>query len=203
MNSIAYYLVTGLCAYLVGSIPVAYMIAKIIKSIDVRSVGAGNVGARNVFHTVGHRWGSLVFLFDFAKGAAVAALVSNEGSIRIAFAGFFLLLGHAFPIWLKFIGGKGLSPVGGFTAALLPYSALIAICISGLVWLNTRKFMPTTVTAIILTIALGPIFSYQLERMLIPIGLFILVGVKRKIDEPRTKKIEGSNDWSKLSGDSN
>lgn len=202
MNSIPYYLVTGLCAYLVGSIPVAYMIAKVIKSVDVRSEGEGNVGARNVFHTVGHRWGLLVFLFDFAKGAAIAALVSNEGSIRIAFAGFFLLLGHAFPIWLKFIGGKGLSPVGGFTAALLPYSALIAICISGLVWLKTRKFMPTTVTVIILTIALGPIFNYQLERMLIPIGLFILVGVKRKIDEPRTKKIEGSNDWSKLSGDS-
>ncbi|MEC7292993.1 MAG: glycerol-3-phosphate acyltransferase, partial [Actinomycetota bacterium] len=112
-----------------------------------------------------------------------------------------LLVGHGFPIWLRFIGGKGLSPVGGFTAALLPYSALIAIAVSGLAWLKTRKFMPTTVTVIILTIALAPIFEYQLEKMLIPIGLFILVGLKRKIDEPRTREIEGTNDWPKLSGD--
>ena len=69
-------------------------------------------------------------------------IVSNESSVRIAFAGILLLVGHGFPIWLRFIGGKGLSPVGGFTAALLPYSALIAIAVSGLAWLKTRKFMP-------------------------------------------------------------
>ena len=163
----------------------------------------GNVGARNVFHTVGHRWGSLVFLLDFSKGAVIAALVSNQNSARVAFAGFFLLLGHGFPVWLKFIGGKGLSSVGGLTAALLPYSALIAIAVSGLVWFKTRKFMPTTVTVVVLSIVFAPLFGYQLKRILIPVGLFLLVGLKRKVDEPRTRKIEGRSDWRKLSGNSN
>ena len=203
MNSFVYYLLLGVSAYLLGSIPVAYIIGRAVKSLDVRSVGEGNVGARNVFHTVGHRWGSLVFLLDFSKGAVIAALVSNQNSARVAFAGFFLLLGHGFPVWLKFIGGKGLSSVGGFTAALLPYSALIAVVVSGLVWLKTRKFMPTTVTVVFLSIAFAPLFGYQLQRILIPVGLFLLVGLKRKVDEPRTKKIEGSSDWHKLSGDSN
>ena len=201
MNSVIYYLLIGVIAYFLGSIPVAYIVAKAVRNIDVRKAGEGNVGARNVFHTVGPRWGSLVFLLDFAKGAVLAVIVSNESPARIAFAGILLLVGHGFPVWLRFIGGKGLSPVGGFTAALLPYSALIAIAISGLTWLKTRKFMPTTVTVIIFTIALAPIFEYQLEKMLIPIGLFILVGLKRKIDEPRTRVIEGSNDWPELSGD--
>ena len=68
---------------------------------------------------------------------------------------------------------------------------------------KTRKFMPTTVTVVFLSIAFAPLFGYQLQRILIPVGLFLLVGLKRKVDEPRTRKIEGSSDWRKLSGDSN
>ena len=67
----------------------------------------GNVGARNVFHTVGPGGDSLVFLLDFAKGAVLAVIVANESSVRIAFAGILLLVGRGFPIWLRFIGGKG------------------------------------------------------------------------------------------------
>ena len=127
MNSVIYYLPIGVIAYFLGSIPVAYIIAKAVRSIDVRKAGEGNVGARNVFHTVSPQWGSLVFLLDFAKGAVLAVIVSNESPARIAFAGILLLVGHGFPVWLRFIGGKGLSPVGGFTAALLPYLSLIHI----------------------------------------------------------------------------
>ncbi len=200
MNSVTYYLLIGVIAYFLGSIPVAYIIAKAVRSIDVRKAGEGNVGARNVFHTVGPRWGSLVFLLDFAKGAVLAVIVSNESSVRIAFAGILLLVGHGFPIWLRFIGGKG------FLCRRVHSSITSILCINcdSCIWVSlakNTKIHATTVTVIILTIALAPIFEYHLEKMLIPIGLFILVGLKRKIDEPRTREIEGSNDWPKLSGD--
>tara|TARA_B100000902_G_C26977825_1_gene748717 strand:+ start:40 stop:651 length:612 start_codon:yes stop_codon:yes gene_type:complete len=200
MNTVLPYSFFALFAYLVGSIPVAYLIGRKIKNVDVREVGEGNVGARNVFHTVGHEWGSIVFLGDFGKGILVAAVVSQESKYVIALSGFFLLLGHGFPVWLKFIGGKGLSPVGGFTATLLPMSSMVGIGFSFLVWLSIRKFMPTTVAVIVCAVGFAPFFGYSTSRILISIGLFALVGVKRKIDEPRTKKIERNNEWNKLTG---
>ena len=200
MSTSLIYVLYALVAYVIGSVPSAYLVGQKVKNIDVREEGEGNVGARNVFHTVGHRWGSTVFLLDFGKGILVASIVSDENNYVIALSGFCLLLGHGFPIWLKFIGGKGLSPVGGFTATLLPLSSILGIGFSGIVWLATRKFMPTTVTVIICAVGFAPFFGYSVSRMLIPISLFALVGVKRKFDEPRTKEIEGSSDWDRLSG---
>ncbi|MEG3586024.1 MAG: glycerol-3-phosphate acyltransferase [Actinomycetota bacterium] len=200
MSTVISYCFFALFAYAIGSIPVAYLIGRKVRNIDVRDVGEGNVGARNVFHIVGYEWGSIVFLGDFGKGIIVAATVSQQNKYVIALSGFFLLLGHGFPVWLKFIGGKGLSPVGGFTATLLPISSMVGIGLSALVWLALRKFMPTTVTVIVCAIGLAPFFGYPSSRILIPIGLFALVGLKRKIDEPRTKKIEGSSEWNRLTG---
>ena len=200
MNTVLPYFFLALFAYLIGSIPVAYLIGQKIRNVDVREVGEGIVGARNVFHTVGHKWGSIVFLEDIGKGILVAAIVSQESKDVIALAGFFLLLGHGFPVWLKFIGGKGLSPVGGFTATLLPMSSIVGIGFSVFIWLSVRKFMPTTVAVIVCAVGLAPFFGYSTSRILIPIGLFALVGVKRKIDEPRTKKIERNNEWNRLTG---
>ena len=200
MNTVLPYFFFAVFAYLIGSVPVAYLIGQKIRNLDVREVGEGNVGARNVFHTIGHQWGSIVFLGDFGKGILVAAVVSQESKYVLALSGFFLLLGHGFPVWLKFIGGKGLSPVGGFTATLLPMSSMVGIGFSVLVWLSVRKFMPTTVAVIVCAVGLAPFFGYSTPRILIPIGLFALVGVKRKIDEPRTQKIERDNGWNRLTG---
>ena len=200
MNTVLQYFFFAVFAYLIGSVPVAYLIGQKIRNLDVREVGEGNVGARNVFHTVGHQWGSIVFLGDFGKGILVAAVVSQESKYVLALSGFFLLLGHGFPVWLKFIGGKGLSPVGGFTATLLPMSSMVGIGFSVLVWLSVRKFMPTTVAVIVCAVGLAPFFGYSTPRILISIGLFALVGVKRKIDAPRTKKIERNNEWNRLTG---
>ncbi|HJM29389.1 MAG: glycerol-3-phosphate acyltransferase [Acidimicrobiales bacterium] len=193
-------ILAALFSYVIGSIPIAYLVGRKVESVDVREVGEGNVGARNVFHTVGHKWGSLVFLGDFGKGMIVASAVSDQSKYVMGLSGFFLFLGHGFPVWLKFLGGKGLSPVGGFTATLLPLSSLLGIGISALVWLFVRRFMPTTVTVIICAIGLAPFFGYSISRILIPIGLFVMVGAKRKLDEPRTRKIEGRNDWNRLTG---
>ena len=159
MNTVLPYFFFALFAYLIGSIPVAYLIGQKIRNVDVREVGEGNVGARNVFHTVGHKWGSIVFLGDFGKGILVAAIVSQESKDVIALAGFFLLLGHGFPVWLKFIGGKGLSPVGGFTATLLPMSSIVGIGFSVFIWLSVRKFMPTTVAVIVCAVGLAPFLT--------------------------------------------
>ena len=153
MNSFVYYLLLGVSAYVLGSIPVAYIIGRAVKSLDVRSVGEGNVGARNVFHTVGHRWGSLVFLLDFSKGAVIAALVSNQNSARVAFAGFFLLLGHGFLMaeihrWERPLFGRR---VYSSSTSLFRFDCGSCFRTS---LAKTRKFMPTTVTVVLLSIVL-------------------------------------------------
>ena len=97
-----------------------------------------------------------VFGVDFAKGAAVALPLASGPIARLAVGVAFLVLGHAFPIWLGFVGGKGLAAAGGFTAALMPVAVLGSAAAGGVVWLATRRFLPTVITVVTLTFVLAP-----------------------------------------------
>lgn len=187
-------------AYTVGSIPIGFLIARGVADIDIRNAGEGNVGARNVFHEVGGHWGIITFLGDFAKGALVAVALGGAPRWQLALGGVFVLLGHAFPVWLHYIGGKGLSTVGGFSAILLPWAGLIGAAGAGLVWAITRRFLPTTVTAIVLAIVAAPIVGHAFAHVVTVLCLFALVGVKRAIDEPRMREIEAATGWDRLEG---
>ncbi len=187
-------------AYLVGSIPVAFLVARTVGGVDIRDEGEGNVGARNVFHEVGSHWGIITFLGDFAKGALVAVALEGGPRWHLALGGVFVLMGHAFPIWLGYIGGKGLSTVGGFSAVLLPWAGLVGAAGAGLVWVLTRRFLPTTVTAIVLALISEPLVGHSYAHLVVVLGLFVLVGVKRAIDEPRMREVEAATGWDRLEG---
>ena len=119
-------------SYFIGSIPFGLFIAR-IRGVDLRAAGSGNIGATNVGRLLGKKVGVLVFLLDFAKGAgpvAVARWVSPDECVAIA-AGLTAVLGHVFPVWLKFQGGKGVATGTGAMAVLLPLPTLGAF----LVWL--------------------------------------------------------------------
>jgi acyl-phosphate glycerol 3-phosphate acyltransferase len=119
-------------SYLVGSIPFGFLIAK-RRGIDIREAGSGNIGATNVGRLLGKRLGMLVFALDFAKGALPVALARwafPDEWVAVA-AGLAAFLGHIFPIWLRFKGGKGVATGAGVVAVLMPLPALGAI----LVWL--------------------------------------------------------------------
>ena len=119
-----------LAAYLLGSIPFGLLLAKLFGGGDVRKAGSGNIGATNVARVVGPLAGILTLAFDTAKGAAavwLAGRFTNESATWMMIAGFVVLLGHCFPVWLKFKGGKGVATALGVFLALCPLAAVSAL----------------------------------------------------------------------------
>jgi acyl phosphate:glycerol-3-phosphate acyltransferase len=134
-NSVAT-LILALAGYLLGSIPFGLIFAKILGRKDVREHGSGNIGATNVSRVVGPLAGILTLFMDTAKGAAavwLAARLSEDAAIAMMFAGIAALLGHCFPVWLKFRGGKGVATALGVYLALCPLAALVAVVLFVLV----------------------------------------------------------------------
>jgi acyl-phosphate glycerol 3-phosphate acyltransferase len=128
---------TALLAYLVGAIPFGYLVAR-WHGVDIFQHGSGNIGATNVGRVLGKRLGILVFVLDFAKGAlptAAARWVEQPESLPSdllpVVAGLAAFVGHMFPVYLRFRGGKGVATGAGVVAVLLPLPALVGL----LVWI--------------------------------------------------------------------
>jgi acyl phosphate:glycerol-3-phosphate acyltransferase len=135
-NSSVATLILALTGYLLGSIPFGLIFAKTLGGKDVREHGSGNIGATNVSRVVGPVAGILTLFMDTAKGAAavwLAARFSEDAAIAMMFAGIAALLGHCFPVWLKFRGGKGVATALGVYLALCPLAALVAVVLFVLV----------------------------------------------------------------------
>src|SRR6202023_3732710 len=114
-------------AYLLGSIPFGLLLTKLFGGGDVRKAGSGNIGATNVARVAGPLPGILTLLLDAAKGAAavwLAARFSNESATWMMIAVLAALLGHCFPIWLRFRGGKGVATAAGAFLVLCPPALL-------------------------------------------------------------------------------
>ncbi len=104
-------------SYLIGSLPTAYIVVKRKANIDIRSAGSGNVGTLNAYEVTGKRFiGILVLVVDIAKGAGAILLtrmVVSQEPLVISVALVAVVVGHCFPVWLKFHGGRGLAPAAG------------------------------------------------------------------------------------------
>jgi glycerol-3-phosphate acyltransferase PlsY len=109
-------------AYLIGSVPFALLLARRWGAADLRQLGSGNLGAANVLRASGVRAGVLVAVLDVAKGAASVALAMrvSSGPVAPAAAGFAAIVGHIYPVWLKFKGGKGVATACGVFSVLTP-----------------------------------------------------------------------------------
>jgi len=128
-------------AYLIGSIPFGIILAKLFGGVDVRKAGSGNIGATNVARVAGPLPGILTLVLDGLKGVAtvwLAARLSNESALWMTIAGLSALLGHCFPVWLRFRGGKGVATAAGMFLALCWPAALGAIGVFILVVLFSR-----------------------------------------------------------------
>jgi len=132
MESLALYLILG---YLIGSLPFAVIVSKLFGLADPRSFGSGNPGATNVLRTGNKAAAALTLLGDAAKGWIAMAVVATVGAdgTAIAFAGLAAFLGHLFPVFLKFKGGKGVATAIGVLIGLDGWIALLA----ALTWLAT------------------------------------------------------------------
>jgi acyl phosphate:glycerol-3-phosphate acyltransferase len=150
---VAAYVFTAIVGYLLGSIPTGYLVGK-ARGIDLRTVGSGNIGATNVFRTLGKGLGILVLVIDGLKGYAACAwlpdlvfgyLTQKHGPhdtgfydvLRIA-GGLSAVLGHNYTCWLKFKGGKGIATSAGMLAALVPVAFIIILAIWIVMFTVTR-----------------------------------------------------------------
>jgi glycerol-3-phosphate acyltransferase PlsY len=128
------------CSYIIGSFPTAYIAGRLGKGIDIRDFGSRNMGAMNVFYTLGFASGLIVLAIDIGKGAAGVALARWLGVPLYAqlAAGIAVVVGHAFPVFLKFKGGKGGAAVIGILAYLMPRGIPFYVGIFALLTLITR-----------------------------------------------------------------
>jgi acyl phosphate:glycerol-3-phosphate acyltransferase len=123
-------------AYLLGSIPFGLLLTKLFGGGDVRQAGSGNIGATNVARVVGPLPGILTLLLDAAKGAAavwLGARFSNDSATWMVIAALAALIGHCFPVWLKFRGGKGVATAAGVFLMLSPLALLGSVIVFVLV----------------------------------------------------------------------
>jgi glycerol-3-phosphate acyltransferase PlsY len=143
-------------AYAIGSIPFALILARRWGTRDLRRVGSGNLGAANVWRTTGATAGVLVALLDIAKGAAgvVVAERLNGGVAAPAAAGVAAVVGHIYPVWLGFRGGKGVATSCGVFAVLTPLAVLPALAVFFVsVWIT--KY--TSAGSVMASLALPPL----------------------------------------------
>jgi glycerol-3-phosphate acyltransferase PlsY len=161
-------------SYLLGSIPFGYFAGR-LAGIDIREAGSGNVGATNVVRVLGKGYGYLVFALDFLKGLApvtISMLMApgrppewNSPEIFGILAAISSVLGHSYPPWLKFKGGKGVATSAGALLALTPVATLIGVAIWIIVFCLTRYVSLASITAaIVLPIVILVVNSQNQNR---------------------------------------
>jgi len=177
-------------AYLLGSIPTALIISRRILRVDIRSVGNGNMGAQNTFHEIGPRFGVLVAVIDFFKGAIPVFLANILGlSLGWQFlTGICAIIGHDFPIFAHFKGGQGTATSLGTMLALFPVPTLIGLFVYGLVYIIIRKSdvglgIGGAVIALIL------VFLQQWVLLGYAVPVFLFIPVKKLMDNSRRRAI--------------
>jgi len=164
-------LISVFIGYLLGAIPFGYLVSK-CRGIDIRQHGSGNIGATNVFRILGRPWGVLVFALDVLKGVVAVQLAMGLYSANLGIvAGLGCFLGHCFPVWLGFKGGKGVAVGAGILIGLTPWTAVIGLIIWGVTFQISRY---VSLASILAAISL-PVIVWLLQRQVDAIFWFTLV----------------------------
>lgn len=124
------YILIFLVSYLIGAFPTAYILAKLVKGVDIRTLGSGNMGATNVWRNIGKTSAIITLIIDIFKGWIViyiAKMFFYGQDVVQVFAGIFAIIGHSFPVYLNFKGGKGVATSGGVFLALAPKAIGLAL----------------------------------------------------------------------------
>jgi len=150
-------------SYLIGSVPWGYLFAR-LKGVDIRQHGSGNIGTANVLRVMGKKWGYLVFLCDFFKGflsvklgSLIAAYFLVNVGLGSVIAAVACVLGHDYPIWLGFKGGKGIATLAGTVLSLFPPLVFVSF---GVVWIAVFLISRYTSLASISAVVALPIAAH-------------------------------------------
>ncbi len=166
-----------IAAYLIGSLPFGYLVSRIFQKADIRNYGSGNIGATNVLRVMGWRAALPVFLLDMLKGTAavlIAKTVSDLPAVYL-FAGFLAMVGHSFPLFLGFKGGKAAATGIGVLAAVSGMVTLSLIATAGLIIAVTRYVSLGSMIGAILVPLFFWLFGYDLPYLIFGAATALLV----------------------------
>ena len=168
-------------SYLVGSIPFGILFGKAINNIDPRLCGSGNIGFTNVLRVVGFLPAILTLLGDFGKGVLSAFLGRNVGGIEIGLvAGLFAILGHCYPIFLKFRGGKAIATSFGVLMALYPFIGLLIFVLWLFIVLWLRYVSLGSLVAFTFLPLMMILFHTGTNAIMVSIGITLLVYLRHR-----------------------
>ena len=180
-----------ICGYLLGSIPSGYFIARAVSDVDVRHIGDGNVGARNVYRTAGPAAGIATMFADIGKGMASILVARWIGApiIGVWLAGFAAALGHDSMPLLGFHGGQGMSVIIGVCYVLLPREMVTATAITLIVWGISRHLDFGIGVGAVTLLGLTWTETGDLHLMIYLVALIPTVGIKRLMDLPMARRL--------------
>ena len=182
MENTFLFIIMALSAYLIGSIPFGFLVAK-WRGINISQVGSGNIGATNVGRSLGFKTGALVGVLDFGKGflpvlAAKALFIEDWQIILIS---LIPVIGHIFPVWLNFSGGKGVATIFGILAG---YFGIFPFLIFLLLWFITVKLVKLMSLVNLVTAMLFPLAFWlkfrELDYLLLGLMLCIIIWWRHK-----------------------
>ncbi|WP_408962520.1 glycerol-3-phosphate 1-O-acyltransferase PlsY [Oceanibaculum nanhaiense] len=169
----------ALFGYLLGSIPFGLVLTKLAGLGDIRKVGSGNIGATNVLRTGSKKLAAVTLLLDGAKGAVALLIAGLWGPDMAILAAAGAMLGHCFPVWLKFNGGKGVATALGILIAIAWPVGLLACA----TWLAIAALFRYSSLAALAALALAPVYAWYLadpQRMQLALFIAFLVWLRHK-----------------------
>ena len=163
--------ITAIAAYLAGAVSPSYILTRVFRGEDIRKVGTLNAGTLNAFNSLGKKGGAFVFLVDFGKG--VLAVLAPQGlglpEAAVYASAIAVVVGHNWPVWLRFVGGKGVATTAGVAAGLIPLLAVAALVPAIVLLVTLKKFAIVGMGAgFVLLVAL----TYVTGE---PLGVFIVI----------------------------
>ena len=185
------YIVTALISYLFGSIPFGYLFTKILLKKDIRNIGSGNIGATNVLRTGNKSLGYLTLILDIAKAVVPVIYIKFNYPDLVYISALCAFLGHLFPIWLKFKGGKGVATLVGILLSINIYYAIVFGIVLTLTFLISRY---SSLSSLFASISI-PIYLLIINQsnIIFFIIMFVLIfythreNIKRLINKEETK----------------
>lgn len=166
---LSFALAVAVGAYLIGSLPSGFIVGR-INGVDLRKVGSGNIGATNALRVLGKKWGYLVFAADILKGALSVALADifsrqiapDHVTMAKILAAIFVVLGHNFPVWLGFKGGKGIATSAGIMIAMFPIWVFLCALV---IWVSSFRLTRYVSVASILAAISLPVSTLVLALL--------------------------------------
>ncbi len=184
-------LIVLLSAYLLGSVPFAYLVTRLVTGADIRHLGDGNMGAKNTFHSVGWLPGIMVGIADVGKGALAVAITRyfNASEEVVLLAGACAVLGHDFPIYLGFRGGQGMAAMVGVFGMLYPQQTALAMGALLLTLVITRNWDASSAVGFVLLVLMIWLAGQPPNRLFYPVLLLPTIGLRKLFQRWQARRL--------------